>query len=145
MARGDIQITLRPGKLAFLEKRGARSRRGHDEWNRGKVLDRLLETIRSVLERYHPVKRKRLPHEYLDQVIALLREPWRLKTMEIDQLENFLRDLPNFYSVLGKAGVDPDKFFQAIHALEFIEKVVLVDLAIQEHAPAAAAAHPEEP
>jgi hypothetical protein len=146
MARGEIQIHVRPGKVVFIERRGGRANRGGGEFSRREVLDRLLDTLRNLLEHYDPLKTGGLSSEIGKVAIRLLEDdPWKLKALEIEQLEKVLERAPDFRDALAEAGIEPVEFLRAIQALTFGEKVSLVDRAIQEHSPRASAATPQEP
>jgi hypothetical protein len=70
--------------------------------------------------------------------VAVLSAGWSLKPLEIEHLEQVLERAPGFAEAAAKAGVEPRALLDAVAALSFSEKYVLVDFAIQAHAPAVA-------
>jgi hypothetical protein len=98
-----------------------------------------------LLEYYDPERRESLPPTLVEIAIQVLNEPWRLKALEIEQLELVFERTPGLDRVLAASGIDRAQFLVAIEKLEFGEKVSLVDRAIQAKAPQASAARPEEP
>jgi hypothetical protein len=74
--------------------------------------------------------------------VALLTAGWSLKPLEIEHLETVLARADGLADSAAQAGVEPPALLAAVAALTFSEKFVLVDLAIQTHAPAAAAVQP---
>jgi hypothetical protein len=142
MAVKGINLQLGPSDVVFLEKRGARSHRGGNEFSRSAVLHRVIQGLRAVLENSDP--RPRLPGKLFQAAVELLPTGWTLKPLEIQHLEEVLERAPDFAKVLGDAQVKAPAFVEAISALSFAEKFALVDLAIQTHAPAAAAARPAD-
>jgi hypothetical protein len=133
-------VQLGPGDLAFLERRGARSLRGGSVFSRTSVLHRFIQGYRALLEHHDP--RLRLPPPLYEAAVALLSAGWSLKPLEIEQLEVVFARADGLADAAAKAGVEPRALLDAVAALTFSEKFVLVDLAIQAHAPAAAAVQP---
>jgi hypothetical protein len=139
MAKGHTaQITA--DDLLFLQARGAISDRSRGQFNRSAVLHRELQLLREILHRSDPRTSARLPHEMHQLAVRLLPEPWSLKPFEIDHMAALLQSTPGFAAAVEAAGVDPAAFLAAIAALDFAEKVALVGHALEEQAPAAAAA-----
>jgi hypothetical protein len=77
-------------------------------------------------------------------VARLLPEPWALKVFEVEQMPTLLARVPSFAATAAAAGVDVAALMSLLADLSFGEKMALVDHALQEQAPAAAAATPEE-
>jgi hypothetical protein len=143
MAGKGTNVQLGTADLVFLERRGARSHRGGSVFSRASVLSRLIQGHRALLEHADP--RPRLPPGVFEAAVALLPAGWTLKPLEIEQLEKVLARAGEMAEVAARAKLDPRAIVDAVAALSFAEKFALVDLAIQSHAPAAAAARPEEP
>lgn len=143
MAAKGTNIQLGTADIVFLERRGARSHRGGSEFSRSSVLHRLIEGMRALVEDADP--RPRLTPAVYQAVVTLLPAGWTLKPLEIHHLEEVLARAPELAEVAAQAGLEPPALLAAVAALSFAEKYALVDLAIQAHAPAAAAARPEEP
>jgi hypothetical protein len=143
MAKGST-AQISPADLIFLERRGANSHRGKGTFNRSAVLHRELQLLRELLRRYDPVKSAAMPEPMHRLAVRLLPEPWTLKPFEIDQMAALLESAPGFAEAVAAAGVDPANFLATVAALSFVEKVALLDHALEEQAPAAAAAAREE-
>jgi hypothetical protein len=143
MAKGST-AQISPADLLFLERRGATSHRGKGTFNRSAVLHRELQLLRELLRRYDPVKSANMPEAMHRLAVSLLPEPWTLKPFEIDQMAALLETAPGFAEAVAAAGVDPASFLAAVAALSFVEKVALLDHALEQQAPAAAAATREE-
>ena len=143
MAKGST-AQISPADLLFLERRGATSHRGKGTFNRSAVLHRELQLLRELLRRYDPIKSANMPEPMHRLAVRLLPEPWTLKPFEIDQMAALLETDPNFAETVAAAGVDPANFLATVAALSF-EKVALLDHALEEQAPAAAAAARKEP
>lgn len=145
MGKGST-AQLEPEDLIFLAKRGAVARRGRGTFSRSAVLRRELQLLRALLRQYDPLKSAGLPKEIHDLAIRLLPEPWTLtKPVEVKNLADLLEHAPDFEAELAAAGMDPAAFLVAIEALNFAEKVALLDHALLHQAPEAAAAAREEP
>jgi hypothetical protein len=145
MAKGwTAQIAA--ADLAFLEKRGAISQRGPGAtFSRSAVLHRELQLLRELLRRYDPRKSAALPDAMYQLAARLLPAPWSLKPFEIDQMATLLETAPGFAAAAQEAAIDPAAFLAAIAALGFVEKVALLDHALEVQAPAAAAVSRDGP
>ena len=137
------QITT--ADLIFLERRGARSQRGPGTFGRSSVLHRELQLLRALLTHYDPRRTRGMPEEHHQLVVRLLPEPWLLRPTDVHHLANRLQEAPGFAAAAAAAGVDAAALLAAVAALDFGEKAALLDHALQEQAPAAAAAVIAEP
>jgi hypothetical protein len=141
MAQGDRGITARiiPADCVFLEARGAVSLRGAHTFSRSAVLHREIQVLRALLDHYDPRRGGVLPEPMLRLAVRLLPEPWLIKPAAIEHLALRLQEAPGFAAQAKAAGVDPAALVAAVGALSFGEKAALLDLAVQEQGPAAAA------
>jgi hypothetical protein len=126
--------------LIFLERRGAISHRGARTFSRSSVLHRELQLLRALLVAYDPRRTSGLSEEMHRLVVRLLPEPWALKPAAVEHLALRLQEAPGFAATVTAAGVDPAALVATVAALGLAEKVSLLDHALQEQAPAAAAA-----
>jgi hypothetical protein len=133
-----LQVTLKT--VAFLHKRGARSHRGGSEFCRSAVLNRAVHSLDFLLDRSDPRKTGHLPDDLCRLAVRLLAAPWALTAFEVQHLGTFLARSPALAAAAAEAGIEPAAFLAALDALTLAEKFALVDLAAQEHGPAAGAA-----
>ncbi len=140
-SRADRGSTARvmPADRVFLEARGAASLRGAHTFSRSAVLHRELQLLRALLDHYNPRRTGTLPEPMIRLAARHLPEPWLIKPSGVDNLALRLHEAPHFAADAREAGIDPEAMIAAIRALSFGEKVALLDLAVQEQAPAAAA------
>ncbi|HVT14667.1 MAG TPA: hypothetical protein VHQ90_00610 [Thermoanaerobaculia bacterium] len=143
MAGKLTTIQIAPGDIAFLERRGARAHRGGGEFSRSAALQRSLATLRAVLEDCDPLRHGRISATQRDLVVRLLPVPWAMTAFEVEHLGGYLEHARGYAEALRAAGVEAAELAAALAALSFCEKMALVDQAIQEKAPAAAAAEEE--
>jgi hypothetical protein len=127
----------------FLERRGAIAHRGARTFSRSSVLHRELQQLRALLVHYDPRRTSGMSEEMHRLVVRLLPEPWTLKPTAVEHLALRLQEAPAFAVTVAAAGVDPAALVDTVAALGFGEKVALLDHALQEQAPAAAAAEEE--
>jgi hypothetical protein len=145
MAGKGTTVQITAADLAFLERRGARSHRGGGTFSRSVVLHRTLQMLRDCLDQFDPRKTRGMPDEMHRLVVQELPEPWTLKSFEVEHLALILERAPGFAAAAAAARVDPAAVLATVAAMSYAEKLALVDHALQEQAPAAAAASPEEP
>jgi DNA-binding GntR family transcriptional regulator len=144
MAGKGTTVQIATADMVFLSRRGARSHRGGGTFSRSVVLHRSLQALRDVLDRSDPRLTRGMSQEMHRLIARLLPEPWALKVFEVEQMSTLLARVPAFAAAAADAGVDPDALLTLVSQLNFSEKMALVDHALQEQAPAAAAAMPEE-
>jgi hypothetical protein len=144
MAGKGTTVQIAAADMVFLSRRGARSHRGGGTFSRSVVLHRSLQALRDILDRSDPRQTRGMPEAMHRLVVRLLPEPWALKVFEVEQMSTLLARTPGFEAAAAAAEVDPAELLTLISELSFGEKMCLVDGALQEQAPAAAAAIPEE-
>jgi hypothetical protein len=144
MAGKGTTLQIAPADIGFLARRGARAHRGGGDFSRSAVLHRSLRTLRDVLAYSDPRKTRGLPEEMHRLAVRLLSGGWTLKAFEVEHLEAILGRSPELDAEAAAAGIEAGAFLAAIEAMSFAEKAFVVDQAVQEYAPAAAAASPEE-
>jgi hypothetical protein len=138
-------VQIPPEVVRFLEKRGARSQRGHSEFSRSAVLHRSMIALRTFLADCDPQMTGKLSAEQARLAVRLLPSPWRLSAFEVEHLAALLEGQPDFAAAAAEEGVETAPFLAAVAALSRPERLALIDQAVQERAPAASAAVPEEP
>ncbi|HEV3076941.1 MAG TPA: hypothetical protein VHB47_21140 [Thermoanaerobaculia bacterium] len=143
MAGSTISLQISAAQAQYLERRGGRSHRGRGTFSRSVVLGRVLESHRLYQEFTDPRLTRGMPEELHTLVIRLLPEPWALRRLEIQKLEDVLELTPGFAAAVRGAGVDPAVLLAVVAAATPAEKLTLVDHAIQHQAPAAAAGSPD--
>jgi hypothetical protein len=144
MAGKGTTVQITAADVRFLEKRGARSHRGGGPFSRSVVLHRTLQMLGDVLEHSDPRRTRALPEAMHGVVVRVLPEPWNLKAFEVEHLATILERAPGFGAAAAAAGVDSAALLATVAALSFPEKLALLDHALQEQGPGAAAASPEE-
>ncbi len=145
MAGKGTTVQITPADVRFLEKRGARSHRGGGPFSRSVALHRALQMLGDVLDHSDPRRTRALPEAMHQAIVRVLPEPWNLKAFEVEHLATILERAPGFAAGAITAGVEPTALLATVTALSFPEKLALLDHALQEQGPAAAAATPDEP
>jgi hypothetical protein len=144
MAGKGTTVQIAASDVAFLARRGARSHRGGGTFSRSTVLHRSLVMLRDVLERCDPRQTRAMPEAMHQVIVRVLPEPWALKVFEVDQMPALVAQAPGFAAAAAAAGVEVEALLALVGALNFGERMALVDQALQAQAPAAAAATPED-
>ncbi len=145
MAGKGITIQIAAPDVAFLSRRGARSHRGGGTFSRSVVLHRSLQALRDILAQSDPRKTRGMAEAMHHLIKQQLPNPWTLTSFEVDQMATLLARAPGFAAAAAAAGIEPEALCTFVAQLSFSEKMSLVDHALQEQAPAAAAAIPEDP
>jgi hypothetical protein len=135
---------VHPADMVFLERRGALSHRGARTFSRSAVLHREMQVLRALLAHYDPRRAGALSPEMAALAARLLPEPWLIKPAAVEHLALRLQEAPAFGAETAAAGIDPAALIAAVAALGLAEKFALLDLALQEQAPAAAVAEEED-
>jgi hypothetical protein len=135
---------VHPADMIFLERRGALSHRGARTFSRSAVLHREMQLLRSLLAHYDPRRGGGMSEEMAGLAARLLPEPWLIKPAAVEHLALRLQEAPGLAAEAAAAGIDPAALVAAVAALGLAEKVALLDLALQEQGPAAAAAEEDE-
>jgi hypothetical protein len=134
---------VHPADMVFLERRGALSHRGARTFSRSAVLHREMQQLRALLAHYDPRRGGALSEEMTALAARLLPEPWLIKPASVEHLALRLQEAPGFAAESAAAGIDPAALVAAVAALGLGEKFALLDLALQQQAPAAAMAEEE--
>ncbi|HXU46408.1 MAG TPA: hypothetical protein VN783_12850 [Thermoanaerobaculia bacterium] len=119
-------------QFEFLERRGARSDKGHGPFNRSRILRRKVDLLSEILEQANPVKSGALPEACYLALRGVLDAPWDLKPREITHLDRYLSMQPGIETACQAAGLDPEELYSKLRALSFPEKVSLIDLLEQD-------------
>lgn len=135
---------VHPADLNFLERRGALSHRGARTFSRSAVLHRAMQQLRALLAHHDPRRRGTLSTEMAALAARLLPEPWLIKPASVEHLALRLQEAPSLAAESAAAGIDAAALVAAVAGLDLGEKFALLDLALQEQAPAAALAEEEE-
>jgi hypothetical protein len=135
---------VHPADMVFLERRGALSHRGARTFSRSAVLHREMQLLRAMLAHYDPRRSGGLSEAMAGLAARLLPEPWLIKPAAVEHLALRLQEAPGFAAETAAAGIDPAALVAAVAALGLAEKCALLDLALQEQAPAAAVAEEDE-
>lgn len=139
MATGGTTQVQAP-VLRFLEKRGALSNRGARTFSRSAVLNREMQFLRALLVHYDPHRTGAMSEEMVALVARLLPDPWLITAATVENLALRVQEAPSFAAKVKEAGIDPADLVAAVAALSFVEKMALLDQALQHQAPAAAQA-----
>ena len=123
-------------QLDFLERRGARSDKGHGPFNRSRILRRKVDLLSEMLEQANPVKSGALPETCYRILRGVLDSPWDLKPLEITHLDRYLSMQPGLEPACAAAGIDPEELYANLRTLSFPERVSLIDLLEQDLAAA---------
>lgn len=123
-------------QLDFLERRGARSDKGHGPFNRSRILRRKVDLLSEMLQQANPVKSGALPEPCYRILRGVLDAPWDLKPLEITHLDRYLSMQPGLEPACAAAGIDPEELYAKLRALSFPERVSLIDLLEQDLAAA---------
>ncbi len=135
---------VHPADMVFLERRGALSHRGARTFSRSAVLYREMQLVRALLAHYDPRRGGGMSEAMAGLAARLLPEPWLIKPAAVEHLALRLQEAPGFAAETAAAGIDPADLVAAVAALGMAEKFALLDLALQEQAPAAAVAEEDE-
>jgi hypothetical protein len=135
---------VHPADMVFLERRGALSHRGARTFSRSAVLHREMQLLRALLAHYDPRRGGGMSEAMAGLAARLLPEPWLIKPAAVEHLALRLQEAPGFAAETAAAGIDPADLVAAVAALGLAEKFALLDLALQEQAPAAAVAEEDE-
>jgi hypothetical protein len=145
MTGSGITLQLTAAHARYLERRGGRAHRGNGPFSRAIVLGRTLDAHRLYQEFTDPRKTSGMSEEFHALLVRLIPEPWVLRRLEIQKLEEVLEATPGFAEAATAASVDPAALLAAVAAITPAEKLTLVDHAIQHQVATAAAASPEAP
>jgi hypothetical protein len=141
MAGSGITLQISTQHAQFLGRYGARSQRGRrGTFSRSVVLARLLDSFRLYQTFNDPRQTHAFPEPYFALIARHLPEPWLLRKVEIEHLEDVLETAPDLAPAATAQGIDLSTLLAAVTALPPAEKLTLVNHAILHQAPAAAAA-----
>jgi hypothetical protein len=134
MPRSGRSVRITPPVVHFLDEHGAQSDRGRGPRNRSVVLARHLDFYAGILESSDP-RSERFPDSYLELTVALLSDPWLLRAEDIHILDAYLTRRPDFGELARRHGVDPSAYESALAALDYNQRLFLVNEAEKRHAP----------
>ncbi len=125
-------VGLSPGLFEFLEQRGAKSDRGKGPLNRSGMLRRKIDLLSALFERSNPLETRDFPPAYVDLLAEVLPEPWSLSSDEILLLEHVVARRPSLAKSAKARRVNVDDLVSRLAALDFAERLALVDL-LEQH------------
>ncbi len=131
-------VGLSPSLFEFLEQRGAKSDRGKGPFNRSGMLRRKIDLLSALFERSNPLETRNFPPAYVELLVEVIPEPWSLSSDEISLFEHVVARRPSLAKLAKARRVNVDDLVSRLAALDFAERLALVDLLEQRVARASA-------